>query len=454
MGSVRTPPAGERMTWATRFRVREYLRESLWVVPSLGAVAGLLGAVLVVWIDKHVKVPTQWQYSPSTAGTVLSAVAGAVAALTGFVVTVTVLVVQMATGTFSARYMRLWYRDPVLKGVLALLIGTLAFSFWLLRRIGDKFVPDLGVTTAEVLLIVGLVMFVLFLNRFVHRLRPVAVAALLAKGVRESLGDDIAGMRGVQDVFVGPLEGMDEPPALAVRCARPGAIQAVDLSRVVTWARQHECLVVMRHSVGEFIEEGDLLFEVYGNPGQADAAERVLHGLVALGLERTIEQDPAFALRVMVDVANKALSPAVNDPTTAVQVLDYLGDSLRVIGETDRSAVAWNRGAAKRGVVAPVRSWEDFLALGVTEIREFGSSSIQVMRRLRAVLDKLLQEVRPENRAAVKAEIARLDAGVAAAFSGSIDRDRAGIADRQGMGGPERLGHVESAVGRSAAPVG
>jgi uncharacterized membrane protein len=78
----------------------------------------------------------------------------------------------------------------------------------------------------------------------------------------------------------------------------------------------------MRHSVGEFIETDDLLFQVYGNPGQADAAERVLRGLVALGLERTIEQDSAFALRVVVDVANKSLSPAVNGPTTAVQVLD------------------------------------------------------------------------------------------------------------------------------------
>jgi uncharacterized membrane protein len=442
------------MAWSTRFRIREYLRESLWVVPFLGAVIGVLAALAVVWVDQHVKVPAQWAYSPSTASTVLSAVAGAVAALTGFVVTVTVLVVQMASGTFSPRYMRLWYRDPVLKGVLALLIGTLAFAFSLLRRIEAKFVPDLGVTVAEVLLIVGLVMFVLFLNRFVHRLRPVAVAALVAKGVRQSLGDDLAGMRGVRDVFVMPLAGMDEPPALAVRCRRPGAIQAVNLSSVAAWARQHECLVVVRRFVGDFMEVGDVLFEVYGNPGPADAAERVLRGLVALGLERTIEQDPAFALRVMVDVANKALSPAVNDPTTAVQVLDYLGDSLRVIGETDRSAPSWHTGAARRGVVVPVRRWEDFLALGITEIREFGSTSIQVMRRMRAVLEKLLQEVRPEYRGAVQAEIARLDATVAAGFSGSVDRDWAGVADRQGMGGPECLGHVEPAVSQPVVPVG
>jgi uncharacterized membrane protein len=434
------------VTWATRFRIREYLRESLWVVPALGAVIGILGAAVLISIDSHVTVPSNWSYSPSTASTVLSAIVGAVAALTGFVVTVTVLVVQMASGSISPRSMRLWYRDPVLKGSLALLVGTLAYSFSLLRRIEASFVPDLGVTLAGVLLVVGLVIFVLFLNRFVHRLRPVAVAALVAKSVRESLDNDLASTRNLGNIFAGPLEGMTEPASLTVRAARPGAVQAVDLGGIAGWAGRHECLVVMRHSVGEFIETGDALFDVYGDPGRTDAAAHDLRGLVALGLERTIEQDPAFALRVMVDVANKALSPAINDPTTAVQVLDYLGDSLRVIGQGDRSAPSWHPGAAKQGVVVPVRGWEDFLALAVTEIREFGSTSIQVMRRMRAVLEKLLQEVRPENRAAVKAEIERLDATVAAGFSASIDREWAGMADRQGMGGPDRLGPAEASA--------
>ena len=441
------------MSWATRFRIREYLRESLWVVPALGAVAGILAAAVLISIDSHVKVPSDWAYSPSTASTVLSAIVGAVAALTGFVVTVTVLVVQMASGSFTPRSMRLWYRDPVLKGALALLIGTLAYSFSLLRRIESTFVPDLGVTLAGMLLILGLVIFVLFLNRFVHLLRPVAVAALVAKGVRQSLDNDIAGARDLGNVFAGPLEGMADRAALTVRSISPGAIQAVDLRGIARWADRHECLVVMRYSVGEFVETGDLLFEVYGTPGQARTAEHALRGFVALGLERTIEQDPAFALRVMVDVASKALSPAINDPTTAVQVLDYLGDSLRVIGQADRSAPSWDLAAPKQGVVIPVRRWDDFLALGITEIREFGSTSTQVVRRIRAVLEKLLHEVRPENRAAVKAELARLEATVAAGFSGSIDRDWAGIADGQGLGGPDRLGLVASASERPGVPV-
>jgi Predicted membrane protein (DUF2254) len=103
----------------------------------LGAVLGLIVSV----IDEHFGAPSLWHYSPSTASAVLTSIVSATAALTGFVVTVTVLLVQMATGTFSTRILRLWYRDPLLKATLAVLVGTLTFSFSVLRRIGDDSPP-------------------------------------------------------------------------------------------------------------------------------------------------------------------------------------------------------------------------------------------------------------------------------------------------------------------------
>ena len=427
------------MTWATRNRVKQYLLDSLWIGPVIGVLLGLLGALIEVKIHQHAELPAQWRYSPSTASTVLSAIIGAMAALTGFVVTVTVLVVQMVIGTFSARYMRLWYRDPVLKGTLALLVGTLAFSFSLLRRVETNFVPDIGVTVAGVLLAAGLVLFLLFFGRFVHRLRPVAVAAIAAQQVQRSLRADVA-LLGADDIFVAPAKGVDGQPALAIRSDRRGAVQAINFPEVAQWARKHGCLASIKHSIGDFVQVGDPLIEVYGEPGDAAKAERTLSGLVALGLERTVEQDPAFAMRIMVDVANKALSAAINDPTTAVQVLNYIEDSLGVIGSTDLPERSWRPGAAAVGMVIPHRRWEDFLALGVTEIREYGRSSIQVMRRMRAMLERLSDDVLPERRAQVHDELERLDATVAQSFKGSIDLDRARIADRQGIGGPGRSG--------------
>ena len=174
---------------------------------------------------------------------------------------------------------------------------------------------------------------------------------------------------------------------------------------------------------------------------------RTLHDWVALGAERTIDEDPAFAVRIMVDVAAKALSAAINDPTTAVQVLDYLTECLCLIGTTDLSAPRWQPGVSKLGVVIPGRHFEDFLELATTEIREYGSTSVQVMRRMRAMLEKLSEEVLPEHRAAVAQELTRLDASVAQGFAGSIDLDRAGVGDLQGIGGPDHFERTRTGLG-------
>ena len=422
------------MSWATRFRVRQYVRGSLWLVPLLGIVIGVLLGFLDVRIENSVHLPANWTYSPSTATTVLSAIVGSMAALTGFVVTVTVLVAQMAIGTFSARFMRIWYRDPMLKAVLAFLVGTLAFTFSLLRRVETNFVPNLGVSVAGVFVLVSLLLFVVFLDRYLHRLRPVAVAAIGTEYVSRDFKRLVAALNA-PDVFAGPFDPDDDNPALVVRSAAAGAIQAVDLTGLVAWARQHGSLLVLQHRIGDFVPTHAVLISVYGGRVGTEH-ERRLRGMVALGNERTLEQDPAFAIRVIVDIAVKALSAAINDPTTAVQVLNQLSEVLRIIGTTDLQRGRLPTGDGQpRGLVVPTRSWEDFLALGVTEIRQYGSSSIQVVRRIRAMLEDLTLEVRPEHRAAVAAELIRLDATVTDAFGQSVDLDRARTADEEGIGG-------------------
>jgi uncharacterized membrane protein len=420
--------------WSTRFRVRRSLRESLWALPLLGALAGVLFGTLTVQVDQSVTLPSDWQYSPSTASTVLAAIVGAAAALTGFVVTVTVLVVQMATGMFSPRYMRLFYRDRMQKAVLAVLAGTLTFSFSLLRRVESDFVPNLGVTLAGVLVVVSLLLFVFFLDRFIHRLRPVVVAALVAHAGRRAFEDT----SGASDPGTSPATARPSgAPALVVRSSSGGAIQAIDTEGLVRWAHERDCLLVLTQAVGDFIPEGAPLVDVHGAVPDPLAAEAKLQGKFALGVERTIEQDPAFALRIMVDIATMALSPAVNAPTTAVQVLDHLEDFMRWIGAKDFHARSEHRdeeGGPR--LFLPTQDWEQYLSLAVTEIRLYGGSAIQVVRRLRAMLEELLEAVRPEQRPAVEAELARLDATVALRFADLPDLDRAGRADRQGIGGP------------------
>ena len=166
--------------------MRQSVAESLWVIPLLGAMLGGLLGIVVSFADEQMGTLAVWQYSPSTASTFLSAIVGATAALTGFVVTVTVLVIQMATGTFSARIMRLIYRDWLLKATLAVLIGTFTYSFSVLQRIEDDFVPDLGVTLAGFFISLSLLVFIVFFDRFIRQLKPVAVAAGVARTARST----------------------------------------------------------------------------------------------------------------------------------------------------------------------------------------------------------------------------------------------------------------------------
>jgi uncharacterized membrane protein len=423
------------VSWATGFRVRQYVTGSLWVLPLIGAILGVALGTADVLVDRTAQLPTEFTYSSSTASTVLSSIVGGAAALTGFVVTVTVLVVQLATTSFSARYMRLWYRDRVLKVVLALLIGTLSFSFTLLRHVEASFVPNLGTSIAGILLLLGLMLFVVFLDRFLHRLRPVAVAALVSDYLHRDFARLLAALTA-PGIYWGRPGEVGGSPQLVASCVRRGAIQAIDVAALHAWALRHDRLVVVRHAIGDFVPAGAVLIEVFGDGATDPADAERLRRMVVLAPERTIEQDPAFAIRIMVDIAGKALSAAINDPTTAVQVINYLGDALRMIGSADVSESRFTGGTrGRRGLVIPVRSWEDYVALATTEIREYGASSIQVMRRLKAMLEELLAAVPEPRRPAISEELARLDVTVARSFAESVDLDRARTADPQGLGG-------------------
>ena len=421
------------MSWALQFGAREYLKGSVWFYPLIGAVLGPLLAWLTRQADVSVTVPDALRYTPSTASTMLTTIVGAMVGLTGFVVTVTVLAIQMATGTFSARYMRLWYRDNLLKATLAVLAGTLAFSFSLLRQVNSSKAPNIGVSVAGFLMVLGLVLFLLFFDRFVHRLRPVAVASLAGRQARRA----IATVTEAAETDSAATQTPAGDPALMVSSQRDGSIQAIDVRGMVTWASRHDQLLAMQAAIGDFVTSGQPVIAVVGNGSIPEQTSRELRGMIALGIERTIEQDPAFAIRIIVDVAIKALSAAINDPTTAVQAINHLASVLKVLGSTPLHGTLTFRdpGGAPR-LLLPGRTWEDYLTLAVTEIREYGSTSIQVMRRLRAMLEDLHESVRSEHRPAVEAEIAKLDATTATGFADSVDQAQARAPDGQGIGGP------------------
>jgi uncharacterized membrane protein len=226
-----------------------------------------------------------------------------------------------------------------------------------------------------------------------------------------------------------------EAPAQVVRAEEGGAVQGLDVAGLVRAASRYDCVLVVAHRVGDFVPPGSVLLEVHGTL-RTPAEPRRLAGLVALGAERTVEQDPAFALRVLADIAARALSSAVNDPTTAVQVLNHIETFLHGVGRSElrgRHVLADLDGRPR--VVVPGRGWEEYLELGLTEAREYGVGSLQVCRRLRALLDGLLAGVPDVRRPAVRRQLALLDDAVDREYPEGFRRTLARTGDRQGIGG-------------------
>jgi uncharacterized membrane protein len=162
-----------------------------------------------------------------------------------------------------------------------------------------------------------------------------------------------------------------------------------------------------------------------------------LRGGVAIGPERTMEQDPRFAFRIIVDIANKALSPAINDPTTAVLALDQIHRLLMYVGKRRLDAGQTRDAHGRLRLCYGTPDWTGFVSLAVTEIRHYGASNMQVARRLQAMLAHLL-DVMPEARKAVlQQELSLLQRAIQRSFPDDEDRARAQVGDFQGIGSSE-----------------
>jgi uncharacterized membrane protein len=211
----------------------------------------------------------------------------------------------------------------------------------------------------------------------------------------------------------------------------PRTIAWLDIVALVRLARAANATIVMTCGVGDTLVEGTALLTVHGAPIDERALMRRIH----LDRQRTFEQDPKYPIRLLVDIAIKALSPAINDPTTAVQTIDQIEDLLRRLGNRafDTGHAADIDGTVR--LVYPMPTWEDYLTLSFDEIRQYGATSVQVLRRLRSALVDLAASLTSAERAAVvRHYLAQLDLGIEHSALDAEDRFKARQEDRQGLG--------------------
>ena len=340
--------------------------------------------------------------------------------------------IQVAGGQYTPRIIATTLlRDNVIRTIVGVFVFTLAFCVRVLSRMKDT-VNQLDLFVAGVLGTASVMVFLYLIDYAARLLRPVSIVRRVGE----------AGLGVIRTVYPEPTTGARPSPparpgAAAARVVHhegvSGVVLAIDLAGLVALARRADGMIEFVPGVGDFLGVDEPLFRLHG--GAASIDDRRLRGKVALGSERTLEQDPTFALRILVDIAIKALSAAINDPTTAVMAIDQLHRLLRMVGlRSLRDEEARDAAGAIR-VVYLTPNWEDFVRLTCTEIRHCGAGSIQVVRRVRSMLENLLQSLPPHRHAELRLQLELLDRTIDSRFDFEEDRALARIGDPQGLGG-------------------
>jgi uncharacterized membrane protein len=314
-------------------------------------------------------------------------------------------------------------------------VFTFTFSVGTLVRI-ESSVPFLTTYVAAYGFLLNLALFLYFIDGVGKALRPSSALQFVAIAGREVIQSVYpSNLRRDEPEVLKPIATLKNDPNRLVTNETDGVVLAFDRSGLMTLAEQTKCLIELVPQVGDFVAAGDPLFRIFD--GGENLSEETLRNSVAFGSERTLEQDPTYAFRIIVDIASKALSPAINDPTTAVLAIDQIHHLLRNVGSR---SLASGREMDSRGelrLVYRTPDWEDFVHLAVTEIRQYGDDSIQIMRRLRAMLENLVQTL-PERRAPMlRLELGLLQAAAKRMFEDLYDQSLAETGDLQGMGGGE-----------------
>ncbi|MCX6878911.1 MAG: DUF2254 domain-containing protein [Verrucomicrobia bacterium] len=419
------------MSWIQRYKLRNYTRNSIWLLPVLGMLAALVLVRFLDWIEA--RVGWQSDFEPSAALTFFGTLAGAMFTFIVFLSSALLLVMQLASAQLSPRIIGIVFRDRVPRFALTLFAFTFAFTLAALVRIHAS-VPAITAHVAAYLCLLSLGVFLFLIDHVCRLLRPsgaLQAAARLGHEVIRSVYP--LRLSGQQDPGERPGNILDGVPTCTVPNPHDGVLLAFDLEGLVALAREAECVVELVPEVGDFVAAEGPLFRIFGGKGGPSAS--VLCQSIALGQERTLEQDPAFAFRIIVDIASKGLSPAINDPTTAVLAIDQLHHLLRSVGGRQLHGGLVHDSAGSLRLIYPTPDWEDFVGLAVTEIRHFGGTSIQVARRLRAMLENLAEVLPPERAALLRVELTLLHRSTGRCFPEPEDQAMADVSDLQGVGG-------------------
>jgi uncharacterized membrane protein len=416
------------------FRFRIWLTSAMWVpVMAANVVAIALGLALP-GLDDGLRDQSFLPLNLSSVQQILGALAGGMITFTGIVFSAVLVAAQIQTSSYSPRLAARLRRDRIIILAFALPTATASYSLFALASLGGQAHEDSALT---VLVALGLTFatFAGFVALVQRAFDSTQIGGILRGLMRRALrvSADVHPPRPAGQAAVVEAAPAGPVTAEVPYVGPPGVLASVDRSALVALARQTGAWVEVVPTIGQYIPPRSLALRLVGGdrPPPEGSGARIL----VLARQRSTDQDPGFILRMFVDIAIRALSPAVNDPTTAVQALDRIEHLLvELHGRVTGPSLVLDEDGVPRGRF-PAPTWDEYLTLGLIEIRHYGAGSAQVHRRLRALHAHLETIAEPDELPRLELERRLLDEDLAAGFPDPDERALLSRRDALGLGG-------------------
>jgi len=426
------------MTWNHRYRLASYIRASLWIIP----IAAIIVEQVVWKLVKEIDIRLGWnglglgvEGAKGLFGTVITLSLS----FTVFAFGSLLVAIQVASGQYTPRIIATTLlRDNVIRCTVGLFVFTFIFA-----------VKGLCRTETSVLQLVAFITggfgfaciaaFLFLIDHAARLLRPVSLVQRVGCKGLAVLEDVYPEYLKIAESLAADFREENSEVRKTIHHRGASAIVlAVNVKPVIAEAKRTGGVIEFAPQVGDFVGGDEPLFFLRGDAAKAD--EHILRQCIVFGSERTMEQDPLFAFRILTDIAIKALSAAINDPTTAVLAIDQLHRLLRSAGRRNLHTDYISDSAGRLRVILRTPGWDDFVHLAFTEIRFYGVSNIQIARRVRAMIVNLAATLPPVRHAALRRQLELLDGMLNELYHLPEDLALARIADSQGLGGSTESG--------------
>ena len=373
------------------------VRSSFWFVPACMVLGAVLLASLMIYLDDTVRLGLADRYprifgaNADGARGILSAIAGSMITVAGVTFSVTIVALSLASNQYTPRILRNYMRDRGNQIVLGMFVSVFVYCILVLRTIRggeEEFIPSYALLVGMVLGLTAIGFLIFFIH---HIATSIQASSILANIYNETIGviNDLSQRTGDHEPTPdGVTRPEDTDNSVDLAAETTGYIQDVNEEALVQWAEKNDVILEMTRGIGEFVFKDAPLLKVLGRSGVNRSIARELNRCYSISTARTIDQDPAYGVRQIVDIALKALSPGINDGTTAVSCIDYLGAILFRMARLQPAPELCCSGQKLR-LIARRANFQYLLDLSFNEIRQHAREDLRIYLRLLGALTEL-----------------------------------------------------------------